>query len=274
MKNTKNLKNGKRYCFFLDETGDHGLSFIDSNFPIFLLAGCLFEEAELTKVEKEINDFKKEFFGATEVILHSRDIRKCEGSFQILFDMKLKERFYKKLNSIIANANFEIIGSGVNKERYIKEYGRGAKDPYAISLAFIIERLIFCTDRFRSNTVQIKIEKRGKKEDRQLVDQYNMILDRGTYFVDSQRLKKRISQFESFAKRDNIIGLQIADLCAYPLARHALSPKEPYIPFKIIEKKLYCNQKGEYNGYGFKIFPQKAKSPNRDLLPTGDTPIH
>ena len=31
------------YCF-LDETGDHGLSFVDKNFPLFLLCGCITKE--------------------------------------------------------------------------------------------------------------------------------------------------------------------------------------------------------------------------------------
>lgn len=36
-----------KYYLFLDETGDHGLSYIDRNFPIFLLCGCLFDHNEL-----------------------------------------------------------------------------------------------------------------------------------------------------------------------------------------------------------------------------------
>lgn len=40
----------KKYQFFLDETGDHGLTFIDDNFPIFLLAGCLFEDSDYQTV--------------------------------------------------------------------------------------------------------------------------------------------------------------------------------------------------------------------------------
>ena len=248
--------NSSKYYLFLDETGDHGLSFVDKNFPLFLLASCLFEEEELRKTEKEVNNFKKEFFGTTEVILHSRSIRKCEGSFQILFNLDVKKKFYEQLDKIISEANFTIIGSGVNKEDHIKKYGKGAKDPYALSLSFIIERLIFCSDEKRANTtVDIKIEKRGKTEDQQLLNQYNKILDKGTYYVSSERSKNRISNFESFFKKDNIIGLQIADLCAYPLARHILNPKEPYIPFQIIEKKLYCDRNGKYDGYGLKVFP-------------------
>jgi len=248
--------NSNKHILFLDETGDHGLSYVDKNFPLFLLAGCLFAEEELKRVENEINNFKKEFFGTTEVILHSRSIRKCEDSFQILFDLKIKEEFYKKLNKIIKDANFIIIGSGVNKEEHIKKYGKGAKDPYNIALSFIIERLIFCLDRKGTNTiVDIKIEKRGRVEDQQLLNQYNKILDKGTYYVSSERLKKRINSFESFYKKDNIIGLQIADLCAYPLARHILYPKQPYPPFDILKTKIYSDKKGNFNGYGLKIFP-------------------
>jgi len=248
--------NSKKYHLFLDETGDHGLSFVDKNFPLFLLAGCLFEDGRLKKVEETINSFKKEFFGTNEVILHSRSIRKCEGAFQILFDLEVKKKFYERLDKIISEAEFTIIGSGVNKEEHIKKYGKGAKDPYALSMSFIMERLIFCLDKKGADTtVDIKIEKRGKTEDQQLLNQYNKILDKGTYYVSSERLKNRISNFESFFKKDNIIGLQVADLCAYPLARHILNPKQPYPPFDIIKDKIYCDGKGNYDGYGLKIFP-------------------
>lgn len=183
-------------------------------------------------------------------------MRKCEGAFQILFDLEIKKQFYDDLNKIISGADFTIIGSGVNKNEHIKKYGKGARDPYAISLAFIMERLIFCLDKKSWNsTVDIKIEKRGRKEDQQILDQYNIILDRGTYFVSSERLKTKVEKFEFFLKRDNVVGLQISDLCAYPLARHTLNSKEPYIPFEIIKDKIYCDNNGRYDGYGLKIFP-------------------
>ncbi len=79
-----------KYTFFLDETGDHGLSFIDPSFPIFLLCGVLISEDDLVKMSSAINQFKLKYFQSTGVILHSRDIRKCEGAFQILFDLKIK----------------------------------------------------------------------------------------------------------------------------------------------------------------------------------------
>lgn len=245
-----------RYHFFIDETGDHGLSFIDKNFPLFLLCGCLIREDNLQEIESKVRQFKSKYFKTSEVVLHSRDIRKCEGAFQILFDLALKESFYNDLNNIIKEAEYKIIAAAINKEEHIKKYGKGAADPYRLSLSFIIERLIFCLDDMdKKSTVDIKAEERGNKEDKMLISHFNSILDRGTFYVSPERLKERIVSFKFNNKRENIVGLQIADLNAYPLARNLLNPKEPYIPFKVLEDKIYCNKKGEREGWGLKLFP-------------------
>lgn len=190
------------------------------------------------------------------VILHSRDIRKCEGAFQILFDLSVKAAFYKDLNLILENAEYTIIGSGIDKNEHIKKYGKGAKDPYSLALYFVIERLIFCLDKVdKDSTIEILVEERGRKEDNMLLSHFNSTMDRGTYYLNSSRLKKKIVRFGFYAKKENIIGLQIADLCAYPLARSILYPDEPYIPFHVLKNKIYCNEKGEYAGWGLKVFP-------------------
>ncbi|MDD2224743.1 MAG: hypothetical protein PHP97_01095 [Candidatus Shapirobacteria bacterium] len=75
------------------------------------------------------------------------------------------------------------------------------------------------------------------------------------YYFFPERLKTKINKFEFMYKKDNIIGLQIADLCAYPLAKHILFPEEPYIPFEIIKSKIYCGKNGKLDGYGLKLFP-------------------
>ena len=245
-----------KYFFFLDETGDHGLNYVDKNFPLFLLCGCLMREDRLKSIEHEINDFKQTYFKTYNVILHSREIRKCEGAFQILFDLKIKADFYKDLNAILNEEEYLIIGSGINKEEHIKKYGKGAKDPYSLALSFIIERLVFCLDSIGPiSTVQIFVEERGKKEDHLLIAQFNSIMDMGTYYVSSERLKRKITKFSFHSKRENIAGLQVADLCAYPLARNILNPEVPYVPFQVIKNKIYCNEKGEYEGWGLKVFP-------------------
>ncbi len=244
-----------KYYFFLDETGDHGLSYVDKNFPLFLLCGCLFSEAALEKTQAKMNALKQEIFKSGHVILHSREIRKCEGAFQVLFNLALKEKFYKGINQIMSEAEFKIIAAGINKEEHTKHYGKGAIDPYELCLSFLLERLVFCMDSLdKSAVADIHVEQRGAKENASLVAHYNSTRDRGTYFVSSERLKARTRDFRFFSKRQNIAGLQIADLCAYPLARYILNPKEPYVPFSVIKGKIY-SKKGDFNGWGLKVFP-------------------
>lgn len=43
---------------FLDETGDHGLTNIDPNFPLFLLCGCLIDDKNVTLLQEEFNRIK------------------------------------------------------------------------------------------------------------------------------------------------------------------------------------------------------------------------
>ena len=68
------------YVLFLDESGDHQLKTINKNFPVFCLAGCVFEsEYYKTIVRPRVEEFKMSIWGHTDVILHSREIRKQEG---------------------------------------------------------------------------------------------------------------------------------------------------------------------------------------------------
>lgn len=62
-----------------------------------------------------MNDLKETFWEKKMVILHSRDIRKCEKEFQILFDLNIKRNFYSKMNKVISNSKYKIIASAIKK---------------------------------------------------------------------------------------------------------------------------------------------------------------
>tara|TARA_Y100000310_G_scaffold254740_1_gene261906 strand:+ start:1457 stop:2182 length:726 start_codon:yes stop_codon:yes gene_type:complete len=238
---------------FLDESGDHGLSHIDPNFPLFLLCGCLFSDDALVAFEEKMNALKRKYWNTTDVILYSREIRKCEGPFQILFDLLLKEQFYNDLNVLIADADFTVIAAAIDKEKHIKRYGKLAHDPYDVSLSFMMERFVFCLDEIdNASSAQLIFEKRGYKEDTQITSHFNAIRDAGTYFVDGERMRSRVTGCHFHAKMENIVGLQCADLCAYPLARSIVLKGEPSKAADIVSEKVYTKNGKQY---GFKIFP-------------------
>jgi len=241
----------KKYNFYIDETWDQSLFNINKDFPYFLLCWILISEDEDKKLNNQINKLKIDFFWTTEVILHSRDIRKCDKAFKILFDLKVKENFYDRLELILKNINFEIISIWIKKEDYIKKYWKSAINPYEISLSYMLERLIFCIQD-ENWSVDIFVEKRWKKEDKALLEYYNMLYDKWTYFVKSEDFKNRITSFDFRWKYKNDVWIQIADLCAYPLVWRIRNSKEPNPAFEIIRSKIYQRK---WIIYWFKIHP-------------------
>jgi hypothetical protein len=229
------------YHLFLDETGDHGLSFIDPNFPIFVLCGVIFENDDYNIFRKNLNYLKVKFWGNENIFLHSRDIRKCDKAFQILFDLKIKEAFYNELNHIIELSRFKIIAVGINKEEFIKKYGKTSNDPYEFSLSSIIDQSLFYLDENSCKRLKITIEKRGKKEDEALYSHYSKIYANGTYNISKEKIKQYQIDFEFKNKLDNINGLQLADLVAYPIARYLINKSGVNLAFDKIKNKIVSN---------------------------------
>ncbi len=244
----------KKYYLFIDESGDHGLVTLDEDFPVFLLCGLLTSEDNYKDIRLLINNLKNRFWKNKKVILHSRDIRKCEKEFQILFDLEIKQQFYEMINNVIENSKYRIISSAIDKIKYIKNYGRLSNDVYELALSFIIERAIFSLDEVNNveKQLEIVIEKRGKKEDKKLDEHFQRLLSRGTNYVTSQRLKDVNIKIVFKDKKDNINGLQLADLVAYPIARYVIDPRRANPAYDILSKKIY-NKNGKK--YGLKVFP-------------------
>lgn len=247
----------EKYFLYIDECGDQNLSNFDANFPIFTLCGIIVSEEMRDRLDAQILELKRTFWGDRKIILHSRDIRKCQNGFEILFDLNIKEQFYCKINKILGQRDvYTIVCCSILKEPYIRQYGK-LNDVYAQSLSFLIERTVFYLDSIiNSKGVALTIiaEKRGKKEDKNLYDYFISLLDKGTYWVSPERLKNYFKKFIFCAKRDDINYLQVADLIAYPVTRHILDPDEVNLPFGIIEANLF-NENGKVRG--LKIIPKQ-----------------
>ncbi len=247
-----------RYYLFLDECGDQNLSNYNPDFPIFTLCGVIVSDYQYQKIKAQIHALKTYFWGDKKVVLHSRDIRKCQNGFEILFDLETKSLFYHDLNVVLTENDYTIVACSILKDKYIRRYGK-LSDVYAISLSFIMERTVFLLDREQNKHGEdlelfIVAERRGKKEDKALLDYYNELSDRGTYFVNSKRLKSYCKNFQFKDKRDNIVGLQISDLVAYPISRYVLDKDAVNLSFEVIRDKIYTQNN---KMHGLKIHPKE-----------------
>src|SRR3990167_9897003 len=103
---------------FLDESGDHSLIKIDNQFPVFCLAGCIFDENEYQQNSRaKIDAFKIRYFNNTETILHSREIRKCEHPFNILLNPVTKKSFYADLDHLMLSLPYTVLASAILKKK-------------------------------------------------------------------------------------------------------------------------------------------------------------
>lgn len=243
------------YVLYLDECGDQNLSSFDPQFPIFTLCGVVVSEEQDELLADRINSLKIDIWNNTNIILHSRDIRKCQNGFEVLFDLEVKKRFIESVNDILGDDIYIIICCAILKEPYIRQYGK-LNDVYGLSLSYIMERVVFYLDSVGKDNIELRtvIERRGKKEDKSLLNYYNQLLDRGTYWVNGERMRKYFKRFDMRWKSENIVGLQVADLVAYPITRHVLNPDGVNLSYDVLKKNIY-----QVDGkmYGMKVFPKE-----------------
>ena len=247
----------ENYYMYVDECGDQNLSNFEATFPIFTPCGVIISERQKCALEMKVNTLKQRFWGTTGIILHSRDIRKCEKAFVNLFNLEVKHQFYNEVNRILGEAGaYTIVSCSILKEDYIRHFGR-FNDVYGQSLSLLVERAIFYLDDLNVEggiDLQIIAEMRGRKEDKNLLSYYNQLRDKGTYWVTPERLQSHVKRFDFVPKRDNVIGLQIADLIAYPITRHILEPEIFNPAFNVLEKNIY---RSGGKCLGIKIIPEK-----------------
>ena len=243
------------YVLYLDECGDQNLSSFDLQFPIFTLCGIVVSDEQDIALAERINALKMDIWNNTNIILHSRDIRKCQNGFEVLFDLDVKKRFLESVNAILGDDIYIIICCAILKESYIRQYGK-LNDVYGLSLSYIMERVVFYLDSVGKDNIELRtvIERRGKKEDKSLLNYYNQLLDRGTYWVNGDRMRRYFKRFDMRWKSENIVGLQVADLVAYPITRHVLNPNGVNLAYDVLKKNIY-----QVDGkmYGMKVFPKE-----------------
>jgi hypothetical protein len=239
------------YIVYADESGDHSLTSIDRQFPVFVLAFCLVHKpAYIDQVVPAFQRFKFEFWGHDGVVLHGHDIRKAQGDFNILLNATTRKRFFERLNGVIEATEFTIIAAVIDKQRHFEEYTPA--NPYEIALAFCMVRLQACLgDRGRADRMtHVLVECRGKAEDAKLELEFRRICAGHNALGPMPNLDIRFVD-----KKHNSTGLQLADLVAHPIGRHAINPDQPNRAYDILEPKFGRGRDGKVKGHGLKIFP-------------------
>ncbi|MDG1293240.1 MAG: DUF3800 domain-containing protein [Pseudomonadales bacterium] len=245
------------YIVYVDESGDHSLHNVDPNYPIFVLAFCIFQKKHYSeKIVPALQKFKFKHFGHDLVILHEQEIRKEKGDFNIFKGRDERENFIKELTEIIEQHNFILTCCVIKKENILTRYP-DVENPYHLALRLGLERLFaFLKEKSQEKQLtHIVVERRGKKEDNELELEFRRICDGENAF--KQRLPLDIKFGD---KRVNSAGLQLADLIARPVGLKVLRPQQSNRAFDVLIPKFLCrggrNKVGvDFEELGLKVFP-------------------
>jgi hypothetical protein len=240
---------------FLDESGDHNLSVIDAQYPLFVLGGVIMDQAYAEgELVKELNAFKQALFGRADIILHTADITRNRSGFEQLKDTAFRDQFYAALNDLMRRLDYTVVACAIRKDEHLARYGVAALDPYMLSLDILVERFCFDIGRAKGGGV-IVAEKRDPTLDRELELAWLNLKIQGTRYMKARDIEDRILGLNLRAKNDNIAGLQLADLVVSPIGRHLLG-KPDKEDWQIVEQKLRRSPEGKIEGYGLVTLPK------------------
>lgn len=234
------------HLVFVDESGDHGLAQCDPEYPVFVLAFCIMRKSDYTgTICPALQRFKFTHFGHDFTILHEHEIRKSKNAFAFLQNKTRREPFFADLNALMESTPMTLVGVVIHKERLKAKYNDPV-NPYNLGLHYGLERIAWHLKEIgqAGKITPVVCECRGKKEDDELE-------------LEFRRLAAAMPGFEIrfMDKKANLPGLQIADLVARPIGRHAMNPQQENRAFDILKSKFRKSGSGNIYGYGLKIFP-------------------
>lgn len=266
-----------KYIMFIDENGDPNLKSIERSFlhsysvrdedKYFTVTGCVIEREQYKKISNDMLNIKKKYWPdgkylygegkkqkLKRVCFHSYEIRNFKGPFSK--GIINYNSFINDISNYMSNLPITIFSSSINKEKHWIHY-YSPHHPYSLCLDFVLER--FVKFYLPANEYGIIIlEARGKKEDRNILNHIKNTIDYGTAYVNSSFFKKIKGVYfntkweKTSNEQKTCAGLEIADLCSYPIYKYCRS-NEKDLAFQTIEKKIYCYP--DYIGKGIKIFP-------------------
>lgn len=229
---TKNDKYGK--IIFFDENGSASAlksiqkliadnKPVDDNRRYFTLTACVFLKDDYLSAVKIIKKMVTKFWDDpnTPVVFHTRDIQKRLGYFNFSTDEDY-EVFISNLSLSICLMKFEIISVTFDLVSYVNQYYK--HDPYEVAFDIILETAMFKMKE--DEQVALVFEARGKKEDELLNKHiFKTINTFGTQKNRPSILKKHFSDvfFNPKMSEDGSVvyhGIDIADLCSYPIYRY------------------------------------------------------
>ena len=126
-----------------------------------------------------------------------------------------------------------------------------------MTLDFLMERVLMVLENdFGGARAYVVAEARGPKEDAALQCEFARLHLDGTTYIAPAWFRQRLPPGMLFrTKKDNVTGLELADLLARPCGEKVLSPTSTPDRWLVFRKKLCLGQESKHSILGLKIIP-------------------
>jgi len=185
--------------------------------------------------------------------------------FEKLKDPEVRQDFDGEFLTLLQVLDYSVITVVIDKLEHKNQYETWRFDPYHYCLTILVERFVRWLER-KNARGDVMAESRGGKEDRRLKDSFSNLYKTGTDHIAPERLEEWLtsSQLKVKPKANNVSGLQIADILAYPSYKSMRRKREKLNDLDdfgdrtvtILEKDKYQRRPdGKIDGWGRKWLP-------------------
>jgi len=154
--------------------------------------------------------------------------------------------------SDIMGSGYTLIACAIRKDLHQQKYGSQADHPYNFAMEMCLERLVPLLEAKGETSSHLFAESRGAREDRDLRAAFDRLMLRGNQYIPERRLQALNLDLKFRRKDSNVVGMELADLAAYPIARYAIDQNAANRAFDVIKPRFY---RGAGRIYGLKLFP-------------------
>lgn len=259
-----------KHRLFTDEVGNSDIgSSDDPNHRYLSLTGAIIaSEYHSTVVSPALEELKRTCFDShpdKPIILHRKELMNKNYPFESLRNPITAISFDNDLLSLLRSLDYAVITVVIDKQEHKRRYQKWLFDPYHYCLTAMVERYVLWLQNAQVEG-DVMAESRGKQDERRLKVSFERIYVKGSDFVSSTVFASQLTskQLKLHTKKDNIAGLQLADLIAHPSFRGTLARKEQRpLPDNfggkieaILETSKYVrSHSGRIDGYGRKWLP-------------------
>lgn len=212
-------------CLFIDESGSGNPK--EGESACYIVCGCLVQDYKREELKTKADQIKFKYWGTTDVVFHSREIGRKEGSFSILKDKKINLEFQKDLFAFLSQAQVQLFVAVVDNAKAAKANWNYEK-VYKMTADIVIRNFILSLLASGGVKGKLIIESATSEKDfiyHKIAGHYlsNGISKLGITYQEVQNVLTEIS---FVTKKNHDIEEQIADLLAYGVKLKFLKKKQ------------------------------------------------